>query len=351
MRFLQKNPNKQEFSKFYLRKIIQNIFSAKRFCIAYLAKNNAKSSFFCALLFLWFAGFANSANCATSYIYLAKADSTSKHKNAKKDPQTKDNSTKSKTSQKSAKSSQTKATKDTKDSKKDSTKNEQNTISTQQKKSKLPYSKKELKELDNFLESLPKYSQKQLLELDKEREILSLTNDITTTQESKLKALKLHCQKGSGIACSSYAKFSDNPSEFQKAQKMLQKECDTKMPSAKSGLYCATVADRYLIGKTKIDTFQRACELGEALGCLGIMSAKKPSRKTKKYIIFAHFLSENLCEAGHGIYCGIVASVLSFKQVSGVSYYAKKGCEELHDRTTCLILERLESSPNITLKR
>lgn len=220
-------------------------------------------------------------------------------------------------------------------------KEEKTKESKEEKKSpKLPYSKKQLKELNIFLESLPKYTPKQLQEIDKEREILSVINHTQTTKEDKLKSLKPHCQKGSALACSS----QENPNDFQKAQKMLQKECEAKPPNAKSGLYCARLADKYLLGKSKLQAFEKSCKLGEPLGCLGAVSAKK-TKKTKKYIIVAHAISENLCERGYGIYCGVVASVLSFKQSGGSLYYAKKGCEELHDRLTCAILERLENRP------
>lgn len=213
-------------------------------------------------------------------------------------------------------------------------------IKEAKKSQKLPYSKKQLKELDMFLESLPKYTPKQLQEIDKEREILSTINHTQTTKEDKLKSLKPHCQKGSALACSS----QENPNDFQKSQKMLQKECEAKPPNAKSGLYCARLADKFLLGKSRQQAFEKSCELGEPLGCLGAVSAKK-TKKTKKYIIIAHAISENLCERGYGIYCGVVASVLSFKQSAGSLYYAKKGCEELHDRLTCAILGRLESRP------
>lgn len=239
-----------------------------------------------------------------------------------------------------AKSQESKQVKETKQTKESKQKKEEKTPKEEKKSPKLPYSKKQLKELDMFLESLPKYTPKQLQEIDKEREILSIINHTQTTKEDKLKSLKPHCQKGSALACSS----QENPNDFQKAQKMLQKECEAKPPNAKSGLYCARLADKYLLGKSKLQAFEKSCELGEPLGCLGAVSAKK-TKKTKKYIIVAHAISENLCERGYGIYCGVVASVLSFKQSSGSLYYAKKGCEELHDRLTCAILERLENRP------
>lgn len=243
-------------------------------------------------------------------------------------------------SQESKQVKETKQTKESKQAQESKQKKEEKTPKEEKKSPKLPYSKKQLKELDMFLESLPKYTPKQIQEIDKEREILSTINHTQTTKEDKLKSLKPHCQKGSALACSS----QENPNDFQKAQKMLQKECEAKPPNAKSGLYCARLADKYLLGKSKLQAFEKSCELGEPLGCLGAVSAKK-TKKTKKYIIVAHAISENLCERGYGIYCGVVASVLSFKQSSGSLYYAKKGCEELHDRLTCAILERLENRP------
>ena len=247
-----------------------------------------------------------------------------------------------KATQKDKKSKQAKESKQEKQSNQAKHSKQESKQAKEEKKSqKLPYSKKQLKELDIFLESLPKYTPKQLQEIDKEREILSIINHTQTTKEAKLKSLKPHCQKGSALACSSN---QDNPNDFQKAQKMLQKECEAKPPNAKSGLYCARLADKYLLGKSRLQTFEKSCELGEPLGCLGAVSAKK-DKKTKKYIIVAHAISENLCERGYGIYCGVVASVLSFKQSVGSLYYAKKGCEELHDRLTCAILERLENRP------
>lgn len=239
-----------------------------------------------------------------------------------------------------AKSQESKQVKEAKQTKETKQKKDEKTPKEEKKSPKLPYSKKQLKELDMFLESLPKYTPKQIQEIDKEREILSIINHTQTTKEDKLKSLKPHCQKGSALACSS----QENPNDFQKAQKMLQKECEAKPPNAKSGLYCARLADKYLLGKSRLQTFEKSCELGEPLGCLGAVSAKK-TKKTKKYIIVAHAISENLCERGYGIYCGVVASVLSFKQSGGSLYYAKKGCEELHDRLTCAILERLENRP------
>lgn len=239
-----------------------------------------------------------------------------------------------------AKSQESKQVKEAKQTKESKQKKDEKTPKEEKKSPKLPYSKKQLKELDMFLESLPKYTPKQIQEIDKEREILSTINHTQITKEDKLKSLKPHCQKGSALACSS----QENPNDFQKAQKMLQKECEAKPPNAKSGLYCARLADKYLLGKSKLQAFEKSCELGEPLGCLGAVSAKK-TKKTKKYIIVAHAISENLCERGYGIYCGVVASVLSFKQSGGSLYYAKKGCEELHDRLTCAILERLENRP------
>lgn len=267
----------------------------------------------------------------------AKSQTTpSATKTTQKNKKSKNEQAKSQES-KQAKEAKQKESKQAQESKQ---KKDEKTPKEEKKSPKLPYSKKQLKELDMFLESLPKYTPKQIQEIDKEREILSIINHTQTTKEDKLKSLKPHCQKGSALACSS----QENPNDFQKAQKMLQKECEAKPPNAKSGLYCARLADKYLLGKSKLQAFEKSCELGEPLGCLGAVSAKK-TKKTKKYIIVAHAISENLCERGYGIYCGVVASVLSFKQSGGSLYYAKKGCEELHDRLTCAILERLENRP------
>lgn len=323
-------------------------------------------AFFCVLVGAFFV----QAHCSETPIILAQANTKSASKSTPKSSATKNLTTKQKNTQtrqksptnaeskqsKNEKSPKSKNTnpkntnaKEAKDSSesKNTKQNQQPTSQAPQPKSqvKLPYSKKELKGLDDFLESLPKYTQKQLQELQKEKEIFALANHTQTTQESKSKALKAHCQKGSAIACSSSTISNQNPNDFQKAQKMLQKECEAKPPNARSGLYCARLADKYLIGKSKQNAFEKSCQLGEPLGCIGALSGKINSKKRKKYIIIAHAISENLCENGEGIYCGVVASVLNFKLVGGAEYYAKKGCEKLHDRLTCLILERLENKP------
>ncbi len=307
-------------------------------------------AFFCVLVGAFFV----QAHCSEAFMTLAQTNAKSTSKSTPKSSATKNLATKkqnAQTRQKSpanAESKQSKNeqnTKSNKDTKQNKSEKQPDKAPQPKPNAKLPYSKKELKGLDDFLESLPKYTPKQLQDLQKEKEIFALANHTQTTQESKSKALKAHCQKGSAIACSSSTISSQNPNDFQKAQKMLQKECDAKPPNAKSGLYCARLADKYLIGKSKLNAFEKSCQLGEPLGCIGALSGKISSKKRKKYIIIAHAISENLCENGQGIYCGVVASVLNFKLVGGAEYYAKKGCEELHDRLTCLILERLENKP------
>lgn len=168
------------------------------------------------------------------------------------------------------------------------------------------------------------------------------------------------CEAGLGLACWYHAfEFED----YQRAEKVLKKDCFAESPSISSGQSCtylgimisqevANVSVNETPYHTERMLYERGCELGEGFACYRLaydFLYDEDSALAEQYADKAFNLLVGKCAAGIGFYCGEIGDMYQYSIGDWASknggdermiFYYQQGCE-LKDGSSCLALRDL----------